>query len=384
MPLLARRYDDATLVRIDFDRDTIGQVTPVDDDARPAGPLPFVAPGLIDLQVNGYAGQDFASADSTPEKVVGIARRMDAFGVRWFLPTLCTASFEVFVHALRTIDEACQTSREASDRIAGVHVEGPYISPEDGPRGAHARPHCRNPDWDEFQRWQEAAGGRIRIVTLAPELPGAFEFIRRTADSGVVVGLGHTAADAAQIRAAVDAGARLSTHLGNGAHAMIHRHRNYLWSQLAEDRLRASLICDGHHLPPEVVKTFVRAKTPERCILISDVATEAGLPPGRYETSACGAIEVLPSGRLVVAGQVELMAGAAAPLGTGVANVTQFAGVELREAIAMALDHPAELLGLDPGALVPGQPADLVLFDLDEGFRVRAMIRGGETVFGRV
>lgn len=383
MPLLARRYDDATPVRIDFDRDTIGRVAPVADETRPADPLPFVAPGLIDLQVNGYAGQDFTSADSTPEKVVAIARRMDAFGVRWFLPTLCTASFEVFVHALRTIDEACRTSREASDRIAGIHVEGPYISPEEGPRGAHARAHCRRPDWDEFQRWQEAAGGRIRIVTLAPELPGAVEFIRRAADSGVVVGLGHTASSPEQIRAAVDAGARLSTHLGNGAHAMIHRHRNYLWPQLAEDRLRASLICDGHHLPPEVVKTFVRAKSPERCILISDMATEAGLPPGRYEISATGAVEVLPDGRLVVAGQTELMAGAAAPLGTGVANVMQFAGVELREAIAMALHHPAELLGLDPGALEPGQPADLILFDLDEGFRVQAMIRGGEAVFER-
>jgi len=383
MPLFARRYDDATPVRIDFDRDTIGRVTPIADEAGPAGPLPLVAPGLIDLQVNGHAGEDFASADSTPEKVVEIARRMDAFGLRWFLPTLCTASFEVFVHALRTIDEACRTSREASERIAGVHVEGPYISPEDGPRGAHAIEHCRRPDWEEFQRLQEAAGGRIRLVTLAPELEGAVEFIRRAADSGVVVGLGHTAADAAQIRAAVDAGARLSTHLGNGAHAMIHRHRNYLWSQLAEDRLRASLICDGHHLPAEMVKTFVRAKTPGRCILVSDMATEAGLPPGRYEVSATGAIEVLPSGRLVVAGQTELMAGAAAPLGTGVANVMQFAGVELREAIAMALHHPADLLGLDPGALEPGRPADLVLFDLDEGFQVRAMIRGGEVVFDK-
>jgi len=383
MPFLARRYDDASPVRIEFDRGTIRAVAPVPDEAGSADTLPFVAPGLIDIQINGYGGQDFASPELTPENVVEIARRMDAFGVRWFLPTLCTASFEVFVHALRTIDEACRSSREAAERIAGVHIEGPYISPEEGPRGAHALAHCRKPDWDEFRRWQEVAGGRIRIVTLAPELEGAAEFIRRAAQSGVVVALGHTAADAAEIRAAVDAGARLSTHLGNAAHAMIHRHRGYVWSQLAEDRLWASLICDGHHLSAEVVKTFVRAKTPGRCILVSDLVPLAGLPPGRYEIPAAP-VEVLPTGRVVVAGQSELMAGAAAPLGTGVANVMRFAGVELPAAIAMALNHPAELLGLDPGGLRPGQPADVVLFDLADGFRVRAMIRAGEAVYGEM
>ncbi len=383
MQLIAQRYDNSVPCRFEFEGGRVSQVTPIAGEQDGATPLPYVAPGLIDLQVNGYGGQNFASAELTSEKVVEIARSMDGFGVRWFLPTLCTAPDEVLLHAMRIIDEACRRSSEAAERIAGIHVEGPYISPEDGPRGAHPLEHCRLPDFDEFQRWQQAAGGRIRIVTLAPELDGAAEFIRRLTDSGVVAALGHTAANAEQITAAVDAGARMSTHLGNGAHAMIHRHRGCVWSQLADDRLRAGLIVDGHHLPREVVKTFVRAKTPQRCILVSDLATEAGLPPGRYDGWG-GPVELLDDGRLVVAGQTELLAGAAEPQGAGVATVMRFAGVGLPEAIAMAVDHPARLLGLEPGGLEPGQPADLVVFNLDGGFQVRAMIRGGQVVFGGI
>jgi N-acetylglucosamine-6-phosphate deacetylase len=155
---------------------------------------------------------------------------------------------------------------------------------------------------------------------------------------------------------------------------------------LAEDRLMASLIVDGHHLPPEVVKSMVRAKTPERCILVSDVSGLAGLPPGRYPGSGCE-VEILPDGRLVIAGQDQLLAGASLPIGLGVANVMQFAGVDLATAIAMATTHPARLLGLPCGSLCPGDPADLVLFELApnsaERFRVRATMVAGEVVFGQ-
>jgi len=384
MQLLARDYRDSRPHRFELANGKIARITPLKAEETPATPLPYVAPGLVDLQLNGYGGVNFVSPELTPEKVVEAARAVDRFGVRWFLPTLCTAAAETFLHALRTIDEACRTLAEAHQRIAGVHLEGPYISAEDGARGAHPRAHCRNPDFDEFRRWQDAAGGRIRLITLAPEQEGSLEFIRRATDLGVVVGLGHTAAEGDRIRAAVDAGARLSTHLGNGAPAMIHRHRANLWNQLADDRLTASLIGDGHHLPPAVFKTFIRAKTPRRCILVSDLVPEAGLPPGRHEGWA-GPVDVLETGRLVVAGQREMMAGAAEPLGTGIANAVHHAGVTLPEAVAMALDHPAELLGLKPGRLEPDEPADLVVFDLDEdAFHVRAMIRNAEVVFGIV
>ncbi len=212
-------------------------------------------------------------------------------------------------------------------------LEGPYMSTEDGPRGAHPLAHCRRPNWDEFSRLQEAAGGRIVILTMSAEFEEAPDFIARATASGVVVSIGHTAASGAQIRAAVDAGAKLSTHLGNGAHRTLRRHPNYLWDQLAEDRLMASIIADGHHLPPEVVKTIVRAKSPLRTILVSDESGLAGLPPGRYQCSGCE-LEILSDGRLVIAGQDQLLAGASRPIGDGVVNVMRFAGVDLATAVA--------------------------------------------------
>src|SRR5205807_1149747 len=162
------------------------------------------------------------------------------------------------------------------------HLEGPYISAEDGPRGAHPLAQVRPPDLGEFQRIQEAADGNIRLVTLAPELPGALAFIDKLTAAGVVVAIGHTAASPATIRDAVSAGARLSTHLGNGSHAMLPRHDNYLWEQLAADELWASIICDGHHLPAAVMRCILRVKTPARTILTCDAGSLAGLPSGRY------------------------------------------------------------------------------------------------------
>ncbi len=383
MELLGRRYDSDQPVRLKIDAQQIGQIIPVEPPTAPGMSLPWIAPAWIDIQVNGYGGQEFSAADLTPEKVRHIASAMDAFGVGRFCPTVTTADEEVIEHALRTIAAACRSSSEVTRRVAGIHLEGPYLSPEDGPRGAHCRPCCRLPDFDQFRRWQDAADGRIRILTMAVELDGATDFIEQVADTGVVVGIGHSAPDSDQIRAAVDAGARLSTHLGNGCHTVLPRHPNHLWDQLAEDRLMASLIVDGHHLPPSVVKTFVRAKTPGRCLLISDLAGQAGLPPGRH-TGNLSEVEILEDGRLVVAGQRELLAGASAPIGVGVANVMRMAQVGLSEAVAMAVDLPAKLLGIDPGGLQPGDPADLVLFDLEPEFRVRATLLGGQRVYGHV
>ena len=380
MQLLGRRYDTAEPVRLEIDKSRIVRAVPCPADASTAG-WPWIAPGLIDIQLNGYGGQEFSSPGLTPEKVCGIVAALGSSGVTQFCPTLTTERFEVLAHGLRTITAACEASPATARRIAGIHLEGPYISTEDGPRGAHRRQYCRRPDWDEFQRLQDAAAGRIRILTMSPEFAGSAEFVQRVAQSGVVVAIGHTAADSAQIRAAVDAGARLSTHLGNASHAMLPRHANYVWDQLAEDRLMASLIGDGHHLPPPILKTFIRAKTPERCILISDAAGQAGLPPGRYRGELCD-VEVLPSGRLVVAGQTETMAGASLPLGAGVVHAMRHAGVSLSQAISMAVQNPARLLDIQPGGLSPGDPADLVLFDLQERFAVRATVVAGELVFG--
>jgi N-acetylglucosamine-6-phosphate deacetylase len=196
----------------------------------------------------------------------------------------------------------------------------------------------------------------------------------------VLVAIGHTNATSDQIKAAVDAGARLSTHLGNGAHPLIRRHPNYIWDQLAEDRLVASLIVDGHHLPPAVVKSMIRAKTPQRVVLVSDVTSMGGMPPGRYQTGL-GELEVLPSGKLVPAGQPGILAGASQPIHVCVANVMRFAGVDLATAIDMASLAPARLIGLDHPGLEAGSPANLFLFDsptADEPLRIRETYNTGQ------
>ena len=201
----------------------------------------------------------------------------------------------------------------------------------------------------------------------------------------MLVAIGHTSASTDQIQAAVDAGATMSTHLGNGAHGQIRRHPNYIWDQLADDRLTASLIVDGHHLPAAVVKTFVRAKTIEKCVLVSDITGMAGMPPGLYENSSLGSVEVLEDGRLVVPGQRQLLAGASRPIGVGIATVMEYAEVGLADAVAMASQRPASLIGLEPGRLEAGATADLVLFHLAEGrLDVQATVLGGERVYGEL
>ncbi|REK13034.1 MAG: N-acetylglucosamine-6-phosphate deacetylase [Planctomycetota bacterium] len=380
-----RHYRTRRPVELSVEDGRIADVRALEKPAE-SNALPWIAPGFIDIQSNGYGGQEFSSPELTVEKVVEIAAQQAAFGVTQFCPTVTTAGLDTLVHSVRTIAEACQRHPQVARTAPAIHLEGPFIASEDGPRGAHPLEHCRPPDWEEFERIQQAADGRIRILTMSPEFANAPEFIRRAVGSGVVVAIGHTAADSGQIRAAVDAGASLSTHLGNGAHRALRRHPNYLWDQLGDDRLRASLIVDGHHLPPEVVQTMVRAKTPERCILISDLSGLAGLPPGRYDTQLC-ALEILPDGRLVIAGQDQLLAGASRPIGYGVVGAMRFAGVDLATAVHMASHHPARLLGMPTVDLLPGDAADAVLFDLPLGadgaptaLVVRATLQGGELV----
>lgn len=208
---------------------------------------------------------------------------------------------------------------------------------------------------------QEAAGGRIRIVTLAPELPGAIPFIERLTSDGIVVGLGHLSADTEQIAAAVAAGARISTHLGNGSHAQLPRHSNYLWDQLSCDRLWASIIPDGHHLPPAVVKCILRCKGVERTILVSDAMFAAGMPPGEY-LFMDQRVTLTSEGRVQLAG-TPYLAGSSHHLVEGIGNVMAFAGVTLAEAIRMGGENPRRLLGMatQPDELCAGSPADLLL-----------------------
>lgn len=319
----------------------------------------WLSDGWFDIQVNGYQGHDLNSPGLEPAVLAKLVRALWAEGVTSFCPTVITQSRERIRGALRAIAQACEAEPLVGRSVAAIHVEGPYISPVDGPRGAHPSGQVRPPDLAEFAEWQEAAGGRIGLITLAPEQPGALPFIEAVTAQGVVVAIGHTGADPETIQAAVAAGARLSTHLGNGAHATLPRHPNYIWEQLAEDRLYASLILDGHHLPPAVIKSMLRAKGVERAILVSDAVAMGGMAPGVYEAPVGGKVELLPNGRLNLYG-TPYLAGSASPIRVGIGNAMAMGGLALPEAIQLATSNPARLMRVR-------RPGDRVLFRLDPG-----------------
>jgi N-acetylglucosamine-6-phosphate deacetylase len=368
MRIRARHYATQQSVDILCHCGTILSIGPPDEQP-PDLAAGWVAPAFFDLQINGAAGQGFSSATLTVEAIHQIVAQCRCHGIGGLCPTVVTNSFSILQHAFRTLAQACDTDAKLGYCLPTFHLEGPYISPEDGPRGAHPRAHVRPPDWEEFCRLQEAAGGRIRLVTLAPEWPGATAFIERLINTGVVVALGHTAATGVQIGEAIAAGARLSTHLGNGSHALLPRHDNYIWEQLAADELWASLICDGFHLPPAVIKCLIRVKGPSRTILTCDASSLAGLPPGRYREWEQD-FEVLPTGKVVVSG-TSYLAGSGVFTDVCVGQVIRCAGVSLAEAVDMAGARPRQLLGLPERTLAPGQPADLILFDWEEGGPLR-------------
>ncbi len=336
--------------RIDDDSPADGpsQVSPEDD---------WVAPAFWDIQTNGRWGISFSSPELTVAQVAEIVRAQAALGTARLCPTLITASTEATTHGVHTIAQACDIYPDVDAMVLGIHLEGPYISHLDGYRGAHPLDAVRDPNWDDFAAWQAASGNRIVLMTLAPERPGAIDFIRRAVASGVVIAIGHTAADAHALRDAASAGATLSTHLGNGIASPLPRHPNAIWQQAADDRLSASVIADGHHLDPDTLKVIARAKTLDRLILVSDHSPLAGLPVGTY-----GDWAVDPSGKIVVA-NTPYLAGSNQDLDVGLNTLLSvLPELSLADALATATTHPARLLHRDVPAVAPGAQANLVRF----------------------
>ncbi len=301
-------------------------------------------PGLFDLQVNGFGGIDFNEPNLSTSRVTEALDRMRQTGVTRCLPTLITSALERFVRNARTI------ARTMHPAIAGLHMEGPYLSPEDGPRGAHPREHVTAASIDDFNRRQDAADGRILLVTLAPEAPGALPLIEHLVASGVRAAIGHTGATPAQIGEAIAAGATLATHLGNGCAQLLPRHPNVIWELLAADGVFASLIADGHHLPAATLKAMVRAKGPAHTILVTDAVAAAGCPPGRY---TIGGVEndLGEDGRVSLPG-TPYLAGSSLTMDRAVANACRFTGLALDAVIPMASTIPASYLGTTPAGTI--------------------------------
>jgi len=342
----------------------------------------YLSAGLIDLQVNGFRGFDLNAGAVTPSTLLSICEELLSVGVTTWFPTIITASQASILQALKAIAKSRIDHRLVAEMVPGVHVEGPSISEKDGPRGAHPLALVRPPSIAEFERWQRASGNLVSMVTLAPEHDGSMDYIRALTARGVLVALGHTAATPEEIHAAVEVGATLSTHLGNGAASMLPRHPNFIWAQLADDRLTASLIADGWHLPPDTFKSLLRAKGMERAILVSDTVALAGMPAGLYQQPVGGSVEVSPEGRIGVAG-TPYLAGASLPLSANVAIAAEMAGMPIADALLLATHNPGRFVG-GRGRLEVGARADLIRFEWSPGDReikVRETWVHGERAF---
>jgi N-acetylglucosamine-6-phosphate deacetylase len=327
----------------------------------------FIAPGFFDNQVNGFAGVSFAFGESnlTAEGIQKATSELWKKGVTTYLPTLTTNSRDVLVKNFALLAKS-MNNKNLRGSIPGFHLEGPYINPEDGFRGAHPKQFVRLPNWEEFLEMYHAANGKILQVTVAPEMEGVQDFIKKCTAQGINIAVGHHNANKEQLDLAVKNGATISTHLGNGCANMINRHNNPLWPQLANDNLMISIICDGFHLLPEEIKTFYAVKGPEKTIITSDVTSYAALDPGIYKTDTGETIELTKDGMLRYPAQ-NVLYGSASPITKGVGHIIEVTGCSLADAIQMASTNPARLYGLnDRGLLEPGKRADLILFTLDD------------------
>jgi len=323
-------------------------------------PAPLICgPGFFDLQCNGFAGVDFNHPETTPDRLATALSALPRTGVTQVLPTIITADPERLETLLRNLVAARALDPQVARAVPGFHLEGPWISPHDGARGAHPRAHVLPLDRALWRRLQRAAGGLIRLVTLAPEVRGAIPFIRQLRAEGVLPAIGHTLATAAQISAAADAGALLSTHLGNGCPQMLHRHHNPIYPQLADDRLTVSLIADGVHLPSEVLRAFSRAKGITRTVLVTDAMAAAGAPPGRF-TLGDLTLEV-GRDRIVRQPGEQQFAGSALTMDAAVETLVRATGAPLADAWDAAARNPRRLFALATRQQFPAQAAGTVV-----------------------
>jgi N-acetylglucosamine-6-phosphate deacetylase len=342
-------------------------------------------PGFFDLQVNGNAGRSFAAPGLTIEDVEHIARAVLQTGTTRFLPTLVTADLETLCRQLSVLADTMERVPLVRAMCPGVHLEGPFINPEDGPRGAHRRQYVREPSIAEYERLQAAARGRLVMLTLAPERAGAIELIRHVASQGVVAALGHHRADEETLEHAIAAGAQISTHLGNGSDAVLPRLANYIWRQLGEDRLWASFVADGHHLPPATLRCMLRAKGPPRSILVTDAIELAGMPPGRYLRRGLEA-ELTKEGKVVLVG-TPYLAGSVATMPLLIAHAVRDAGLTFVDAVRLVTLQPESLMRrhVTSWSCQPGQPANLTELDwsrADAAIRIRTAIPAETARFG--
>jgi len=335
----------------------------------------ILAPGFIDLHIHGGAGHDVmeAGAGALPP----VERLLVSHGVSSYFPTTVTAPLDATLSALTRLADAIEAAGrspqpqngELRARPLGIHLEGPFISHKR--RGVHPPENLLAPSLAAFDRFWQAARGHIRVLTIAPELPGALEVIKLASSRGVCVSLGHSNADLDAARAGFAAGARHATHTFNAMRPLDHRDPGILGEVLTDSRLSAEIIADGIHVDPVIVQLFLKAKGPEAAVLITDATAATGMPDGRYRL---GSLEVeVKDGRCMVG---DSLAGSVLTMDRAVRNVMQFAQWDLQPAVRLATLNPARVAGVKSGGtLQAGAPADLVVLSPSGEVR-KTIIRG--------
>jgi N-acetylglucosamine-6-phosphate deacetylase len=340
----------------------------------------LTGPGLIDLQINGINGIDFNTPSLTQEDIVNATHYLLSQGITTFFPTIITNSDENILAIVHTIYQACIANPLVNECVAGIHLEGPFISPADGAKGAHNAKYIKAPDWDLFTRFQESAGGKIKIVTIAPEWEGSGSFIKKCRDHGVLVSMGHSMANTEQIKKAVKAGMTLSTHLGNGIPLLLPRHPNMIWGQLAADELYACIITDGIHIPDSFIKVVMKNKG-KATIIISDATCFAGMPSGEYESHIGGSVIVDEEKRVSLKSTPGLLAGAGKSLLENVETLIDHDLATLSEAWQMASINVTEMLAKNEDTFNE-RDNDRVVFQLNgKEIRIEKVIKNGRIVF---
>jgi N-acetylglucosamine-6-phosphate deacetylase len=302
------------------------------------------ATGLLDLQVNGYAGVDFNDETLTPDALDHALHAMLRAGVTHCLPTLITASEAALAARLAALDRATRTCRLGPIMVLGFHLEGPFLNPATGYRGCHPDQWMVPSDPALLERVLRGIATPVRLLTLAPERPGALNVAAWAIGRGIRVAMGHTAADVDTVRAAAAAGMTLSTHLGNALPSPQPKFLNPMMAQLAEDRLHASFIADGIHIPRDALGVLLRAKGLERCVLVTDATAAAATEPGMYRFAGMD-IEHAADGSVRQPG-TDVLAGSALRLDQAVRNVVGWGFASFEQAIGMASGSPAALLGI--------------------------------------
>jgi N-acetylglucosamine-6-phosphate deacetylase len=334
-------------------------------------PLATLAPAFLDVHTHGAAGHD--AMEATPEALDAISAFLAAHGTGSFLATTVTAPLDATLSALTRLAKLIEKqTADGHARAIGIHLEGPFLSHIK--RGAHPPEYLLAPDIAIFDRLYDAAEGHVRLMTLAPELPGAPELAAHATERGVRVSLGHSNATAAETRAGIAAGAVSATHTFNAMRTIDNREAGILGTVLTDDSLFAELICDGIHVAPELVRLWWRAKGAGRGILITDAMSAAGMPDGDYQLG--GMTVNVTGGRAVLPGGI--LAGSVLTLDRGLANLIAFTGAKLEDALRLATANPAAMLGLEAEShtLLAGAAANLIA--VDQTGKLAASVVGGK------